>query len=105
MIHNHGELILYLFKNIVLSRANMLVFHRRRHTLVLLVPPSFSLSLLPFLLSLPLFSPSLPPSLPLPPPSLPPSGDLLIASIARQFTSHREEHDRLARLWTQRYAQ
>ena len=33
------------------------------------------------------------------------TGDPLVASIARQFISHREEHDRLARLWTQRYAQ
>ena len=30
--------------------------------------------------------------------------DPLVGSIARQFKQHREEHDRTARLWTQRYA-
>ncbi|OQV24632.1 Ubiquitin-conjugating enzyme E2-24 kDa [Hypsibius exemplaris] len=30
--------------------------------------------------------------------------DPLVGSIAQQFTSNREEHDKVARLWTKRYA-
>lgn len=30
--------------------------------------------------------------------------DPLVGSIATQYTQHREEHDRVARLWTKRYA-
>ncbi len=32
------------------------------------------------------------------------SGDPLVGSIARQFLTQRKEHDRIAQLWTQRYA-
>ena len=30
--------------------------------------------------------------------------DPLVGSIATQYTQNREEHDRIARLWTKRYA-
>ena len=30
--------------------------------------------------------------------------DPLVGSIASQFLQHREEHDRIARIWTKRYA-
>ena len=30
--------------------------------------------------------------------------DPLVGSIATQFTQNREEHDRIAKLWTKRYA-
>ena len=32
------------------------------------------------------------------------SADPLVGSIATQYTSNREEHDRIAKLWTKRYA-
>ena len=32
------------------------------------------------------------------------SADPLVGSIASQYTQNREEHDRIARLWTKRYA-
>jgi ubiquitin-conjugating enzyme E2 D/E len=30
--------------------------------------------------------------------------DPLVGSIATQYTQNREEHDRIAKLWTKRYA-
>lgn len=32
------------------------------------------------------------------------SADPLVGSIATQYLQNREEHDRIARLWTKRYA-
>ena len=32
------------------------------------------------------------------------SADPLVGSIATQYTQNREEHDRIAKLWTKRYA-
>lgn len=32
------------------------------------------------------------------------AADPLVGSIATQYLQHREEHDRIARLWTKRYA-
>ena len=32
------------------------------------------------------------------------AADPLVGSIATQYTQNREEHDRIARLWTKRYA-
>lgn len=33
-----------------------------------------------------------------------PLADPLVGSIATQYLQNREEHDRIARLWTKRYA-
>ncbi|PSN47117.1 Ubiquitin-conjugating enzyme E2-24 kDa [Blattella germanica] len=44
------------------------------------------------------------PEYPFKPPKKKPVSDPLVGSIATQYLQNREEHDRIARLWTKRYA-